>query len=46
VAALGRVFRGFIEGKYFGVPNGIINHLTPHLEHLVVPFSGIIKLAA
>ena len=22
MAALGRVFRGFIEGKYFGVPNG------------------------
>ena len=30
----------------FGVPNGFINHLTPHLEVIIVPFSGIIKVAA
>jgi hypothetical protein len=32
--------------QYSGVPNGTINLLTPHLERLVVPFSGEIKVAA
>jgi hypothetical protein len=26
-----------------GVPNGFINHLTPHLEGIIVPFSGEIR---
>ena len=29
-----------------GVPNGIINLLTPHLERLILPFSGEIRMAA
>ncbi len=29
-----------------GVPNGHISLFTPHLESIIVPFSGIIKLAA
>ena len=28
-----------------GVPNGNISLLTPHLDRLVLPFSGVIKAA-
>ena len=45
-AALGRVFRGFVEGKYFGVPNRNVNLSMSHLAHLIIPFSGEITLAA
>jgi hypothetical protein len=29
-----------------GVPNGFISHFTSRMEGIIVPFSGIIKLAA
>jgi hypothetical protein len=30
----------------YGGTNGSISHFTPHLEGIIVPFSGIIKAAA
>jgi hypothetical protein len=32
--------------QFSGVPKGTINHLTPHLEGIIVPFPGIVKVAA
>jgi hypothetical protein len=45
-AAVGRIFSGLVGVKRLGVPNGIINLLTPHLESLTIPFSGEVRLAA
>lgn len=33
------------RAKTFGVPNGKIRFLTPHLERIVIPFSEEIRLA-
>jgi hypothetical protein len=32
--------------RFSGAPKGAINHLTPHLEGIIVPFPGIVKVAA
>ena|SRR5215472_7346332 len=45
-AAVGRLFNGLVNIESVGVPNGTISLLTPHLERLILPFSGEIRVAA
>ncbi len=45
-AAVGRFFSELVRVKNFGVPKGTINLLTPALEHVAIPFSGEITVAA
>jgi Recombinase zinc beta ribbon domain len=45
-AAVGRFFSGLVGVKRSGVPNRNVTLSMPHLAHLVIPFSGEIRIAA
>ena len=45
-AAVGKLFNGVVHIERFGVPNGQAGYLPTPFEHLPIPFSGEIKIAA
>ena len=45
-AAVGRSFNGLVSVERSGVLNRHVCLSMPHLTHLIIPFSGEIKVAA
>jgi hypothetical protein len=42
----GHGINGRGNGVNAGVPKGYVNHLPPHLERIIIPFFGTVKVAA